>query len=85
MWLSTSDHPATAPVRRRMSKKNRWVLKSLVFGVALALITFALFYGFLTVHTELGVPRASSYKLSIVAFLVGTVTAAIYLRIRTDR
>jgi hypothetical protein len=68
-----------------MSKGNHWMLKSLAFGAVLALITFALFYGFLTVHTELGVPRASSYMLAIVAFLVGTIAAAIYLRFRMDR
>jgi hypothetical protein len=68
-----------------MSKNNRWILKSLAFGVALALITFALFYGFLTVHTELGVARGSSYKLAIVAFLIGTIAAAVYLRFRMDR
>jgi hypothetical protein len=68
-----------------MSKSDHWMLKSLAVGAALALITFALFYGFLTIHTELGVARTSSYKLAILAFLVGTIAAAIYLRFRTDR
>jgi uncharacterized membrane protein (DUF485 family) len=68
-----------------MSKSDHWMLKSLAVGAALALITFALFYGFLTIHTESGVARTSSYKLAILAFLVGTIAAAIYLRFRTDR
>ena len=68
-----------------MSKNNRWVLKSLAFGAVAALVTFALFYGFLTVHTELGVARGSSYKLAILAFFVGTISAVIYFRFRGDR
>ena len=68
-----------------MSNNNRWVPKSLAFGAVAALVTFALFYGFLTIHAELGVARASSYKLAILAFLIGTVAAAIYLRFRMDR
>lgn len=68
-----------------MSNGNRWILKSLAVGAALALITFALFYGFLTIHTELGVARTASYKLAILAFLVGSIAAVIYFRFRTDR
>jgi len=68
-----------------MNKGNRWVLKSLATGAAIALLVLVLFYGFLTVHTELGVARASSYKLAIVAFFVGTISAAIYFRLRNNR
>jgi hypothetical protein len=68
-----------------MSKSDHWMLKSLVVGAALALITFALFYGFLTIHTESGLALTYSYKLAILAFLVGTITAAIYFRFRSNR
>jgi hypothetical protein len=68
-----------------MSKGNRWALKSLAIGAAIALMVLVLFYGFLTVHTELGVSRASAYKLAIVAFFVGAVSAVIYFRFRNNR
>ena len=68
-----------------MSKGNRWALKSLAIGAAIALMVLVLFYGFLTVHTELGVSRSSSYKLAIVAFFAGTISAAIYFRFRNTR
>ena len=68
-----------------MSKGSQWVLKSLAIGAAIALVVFVLFYGFLTVHTESGVARASSYKLAIVAFFVGTIFAVIYFRFRNNR
>jgi hypothetical protein len=68
-----------------MSKSNQWMLKALAVGAGAALITFVLFYGFLTIHTEFGLPRTSAYKLAILAFLAGTIAAAIYFRVRTDR
>ena len=68
-----------------MSKGNRWILKSLALGAALGLVTFALFFGFLTIHSELGVARTTSYKLAALAFFLGTIAAVIYFRFRTDR
>jgi len=68
-----------------MSKANRWLLKSLAIGAAIALVVLVLFYGFLTVHTESGVARALAYKLAIAAFFVGTISAVIYFRSRRNR
>lgn len=66
-----------------MSSGNRWMLKSLAIGAALALVVFVLFYGFLTIHSEVGLAPASSYKLAILAGFVGTIAAAIYFRLRS--
>jgi hypothetical protein len=68
-----------------MSKDNRWIFKSLALGASLALVIFVLFFGFLTIHTESGVARASSYKLATLAFFLGTIAAVIYFRFRSDR
>jgi len=68
-----------------MSKGSGGVLKSLAIGAAIALVVFVLFYGFLTVHTESGVARASAYTLAIAAFFVGTISAVIYFRSRRNR
>lgn len=63
-----------------MTKTGAWLVKSFLTGVGLGLAAFALSYGFLTVHQELGIRPAVSYGAALLAFGCGTIAALIYFR-----
>jgi hypothetical protein len=68
--------------RSTMTKTAGWLAKSLLAGTALGLATFAISYGFLVVHPELGLHPTVSYGAAMLAFACGTIVALIYFRIR---
>lgn len=68
-----------------MSKPLSSGLKSLLWGAAAGLAIFALCYGFLTVHQELGVSPNISFPLALLAFALAAAVALIYFRLRTGR
>ena len=67
-----------------MSKTGSWLGKSFLIGGAIGLAAFAVSYGFLTVHQELGIRPAASCQLALVAFVFGTIAALIYFRIKAE-
>ncbi len=68
-----------------MNKASSWLVKSFLIGAAVALITFALFYGFFAIHKELDVRPSAAYWLWLLAFLLGAVVSMIYFRMRAER
>jgi hypothetical protein len=65
--------------------KRSWIAKSLLTGTVLGLISFAIGYGFLTIHQELGLTPGLSVKPAILVFLIGVIASAIYLKFKTTR
>ena len=68
-----------------MNKTGSWLVKSLLIGVAVALITFTLFYAFFAIHKELDIRPASAYWMGLLAFLLSATVAMIYFRLRAER
>ncbi len=69
----------------RVSNSNHWIVKSLLAAAAIALAVFAVFYGFLMVHQELGIAPASSYKMALAVFVLSAIIGLIYFRTRANR
>jgi hypothetical protein len=65
-----------------MTKTGAWLAKSLLTGVVAGAVTFAMSYGFLVAHQELGIRPTVSYGAALLAFSCGTVVALIYLRMK---
>ena len=57
-------------------------MKSLLAGAGLGVATFAISYGFLMVHQELGLRPTVSYGAALLAFACGTIVALIYFRMK---
>jgi len=68
-----------------LSKASSWLVKSLLVGIAVALITFTLFYAFFAIHKELDIRPASAYWMGLLAFLLSATVAMIYFRLRAER
>jgi phosphatidylserine synthase len=68
-----------------VSKTSSWLVKSLLISAAVALATFALFYGFFSIHKELDVRPTSAYWLGLLAFILSAVVSMIYFRMRAER
>jgi hypothetical protein len=68
-----------------VSNSNHWIVKSLLTSAVIALVVFAVFYGFLMVHGELGIAPAFSYKIALAVFVLSAIIALIYFRARANR
>jgi hypothetical protein len=65
-----------------MSKTTAWMAKSLLVSVLVGLATYAIFYGFLTIHQETGLRPGFSYKPALLVFAVSAIGSAIYFASR---
>jgi hypothetical protein len=65
--------------------KRAWIAKSLLIGTVLGLVAFAIGYGFLTIHQELGLSPGFSVKPAILVFLAGVIASGIYLNFKTSK
>jgi hypothetical protein len=67
-----------------MTKTGAWLAKALLTGAAAGVATFAISYGFLIIHQELGIRPAISYGAALLAFVCGTVVGLIYFRMKKE-
>jgi hypothetical protein len=67
-----------------MSKTIAWMAKSLLVSLILGLATYAILYGFLTIHQETGLRPDFSYKPALVVFFISAIACAIYFRSRAE-
>ncbi len=65
-----------------MSWTSAWIAKSLLIGAAAGVVTFAVSYAFLTVHQEVGIQPAISYRAGLLVFVFATAGALIYFRMK---
>jgi len=63
-----------------MNKTGSIVLKSVGISVAAAIAAYALFYGFLIAHQELGARPSTPYRIAILVFLLSLLISWIYFR-----
>ena len=68
-----------------MSSSPSWMAKSLAIGAVMALVAWIGFYLFFRIHQELDIQPAHAWKLGGIAFILGTLIAAIYFRTRGER
>lgn len=67
-----------------MSRTGAWLIKSLLIGLAAGLASFAMSYGFLAVHQEVGIAPVISYRLAFLVFALVAVGALIYFRMKAE-
>jgi uncharacterized BrkB/YihY/UPF0761 family membrane protein len=68
-----------------MNKTGSIVLKTVSISVAAAIAAYALFYGFLIAHQELGVHASTAYRIAILVFLLSLLISWIYFRAKATR
>ena len=65
-----------------MGQTGSWIWKSLGISAALALAAWVSFYFFFKIHQELNIQPDFAWRLGLLVFLVGTIVAMIYFRLR---
>ena len=63
--------------------RSSWLLKSLMTGIAVGLVTFAGFYFFFSIHRELDIQPLYAWRLALLSFLLSFIVSAIYFRMRS--